>query len=100
VYLKNIGDCVPSGDESVGTRLEPPLFWLDNIFKKVPVKEYHSKACTSISTPLVSIFFKHLMTEIHKKTLNDNKREILPFLGNFRQRFCPDANILLYSSLS
>jgi hypothetical protein len=33
VYLKNIGDCVPSRDKSIGTPLDPPLFWLDNIFK-------------------------------------------------------------------
>ncbi len=33
MYLKNISDCVPSRDESIGTHLHPPLFWLDNILK-------------------------------------------------------------------
>jgi hypothetical protein len=30
---KNTGDCVQSRDESISTSFEPPLFWLDNIFK-------------------------------------------------------------------
>jgi hypothetical protein len=33
VYKTNIGDCVRSQGESIGTNLDPPLFWLDNIFK-------------------------------------------------------------------
>ncbi len=34
MYLKNIGDCVLSRGEASGTPLnDPPLFWLDNIFK-------------------------------------------------------------------
>jgi hypothetical protein len=33
VYLKSIGDCIRSRDESIDTHLDPPLFWLDNIFK-------------------------------------------------------------------
>jgi hypothetical protein len=33
VYLKSIGDCIRSRDESIETHLDPPLFWLDNIFK-------------------------------------------------------------------
>jgi hypothetical protein len=28
------GDCVRSPDESMATPLDPPLFWLDNIFNK------------------------------------------------------------------
>jgi hypothetical protein len=28
---KKIGDCVPSREESIGTPLDPTLFWLDNI---------------------------------------------------------------------
>ncbi len=31
--FKNIADCVPSRGESSGTPPDPPLFWLDNIFK-------------------------------------------------------------------
>ncbi len=31
--LKNICDGVGGQDESNGTPLDPPLFWLDNIFK-------------------------------------------------------------------
>jgi hypothetical protein len=34
VYLKSIGDCIRSRDESIDTHLDPPLFWLDNIFKE------------------------------------------------------------------
>ncbi len=33
IVPKNIGDCVPSRDKSIGTPLDPPLFQLDNIFK-------------------------------------------------------------------
>ncbi len=33
MYLKSIGDCVRSRDESIDTPLDPPLFWLDNIFE-------------------------------------------------------------------
>ncbi len=33
VCLKNICDGVGGQDESNGTTLDPPLFWLDNIFK-------------------------------------------------------------------
>jgi hypothetical protein len=29
---RNIGDCVGRQDESIGKPLDPPLFWLDNIF--------------------------------------------------------------------
>jgi hypothetical protein len=35
VCLKNIRDGVGSQNGSNGTPLDPPLFWLDNIFKKV-----------------------------------------------------------------
>ncbi len=34
MYLKSIGDCVRSRDESIDTPLDPPFFWLDNIFKE------------------------------------------------------------------
>ncbi len=34
VCLKNICDGVGGQDESNGTPLDPPLFWLDNIFNK------------------------------------------------------------------
>jgi hypothetical protein len=34
VCLKNICDGVGGQDESNGTPLDPPLFWLDNIFKE------------------------------------------------------------------
>jgi hypothetical protein len=33
VYLKSIGDCIGSRDESIDTHLDPPLFWLDIIFQ-------------------------------------------------------------------
>jgi hypothetical protein len=33
VCLKNICDGVGGQDESNGSPLDPPLFWLDNIFK-------------------------------------------------------------------
>jgi hypothetical protein len=33
VCLKNICDGAGGQDESNGTPLDPPLFWLDNIFK-------------------------------------------------------------------
>jgi hypothetical protein len=32
VFKKNISDGVGSRNESIGTPLYPPLFWLDNIF--------------------------------------------------------------------
>ena len=35
VCLKNICDGVGGQDESNGTPLDPPLFWLDNIFKLI-----------------------------------------------------------------
>jgi hypothetical protein len=35
VCLKNICDGVGGQDVSNGTPLDPPLFWLDNIFNKV-----------------------------------------------------------------
>jgi hypothetical protein len=34
VFKKNISDGVGSRNESIDTPLYPPLFWLDNIFKK------------------------------------------------------------------
>jgi hypothetical protein len=33
VFKKNISDGVGSRNESIDTPLDPPLFWLDNIFK-------------------------------------------------------------------
>ncbi len=36
---KNISDGVGSRNESIDTPLDPPLFWLDNIFKLFPVGE-------------------------------------------------------------
>jgi hypothetical protein len=33
VLKKNISDGVESQNGSISTSLEPPLFWLDNIFK-------------------------------------------------------------------
>jgi hypothetical protein len=35
VFKKNISDGVGSRNESIGTPLYPPLFWLDNIFKQL-----------------------------------------------------------------
>jgi hypothetical protein len=35
VFKKNICDGVGVQDESIGTPLYPPLFWLDNIFNEV-----------------------------------------------------------------
>jgi hypothetical protein len=35
VCLKNICDGVGGQDESNGIHLDPPLFWLDNIFKLI-----------------------------------------------------------------
>ncbi len=44
VCLKNICDGVGGQDESNGTPLDPPLFWLDNIFKeKVHFHQIESK---------------------------------------------------------
>ncbi len=40
LYLKNIGDCVPSQDESIGTPLDSPLFWLDNFFTLERMTKY------------------------------------------------------------
>ncbi len=40
VYLKNICDGVGGQDESNGTPLYPPLFWLDNIFKRMCYKTF------------------------------------------------------------
>jgi hypothetical protein len=37
VLKKNICDGVGGQDESNGTPLDPPLFWLDNIFKRLKV---------------------------------------------------------------
>jgi hypothetical protein len=34
VFKKNTSDGVGSRNESIDTRLYPPLFWLDNIFNK------------------------------------------------------------------
>jgi hypothetical protein len=31
----SVGDCVRRRGESIGIPLDPPLFWLDNIFKGV-----------------------------------------------------------------
>ncbi len=53
MYLKNIGDCVPSREESIGTPLDPPLFWLDNIYKQANFKT-HTYVCGS---PSVSCTF-------------------------------------------
>jgi hypothetical protein len=33
VFKKNISDGVESQNGSINTPLDPPLFWLDNIFK-------------------------------------------------------------------
>jgi hypothetical protein len=30
-----MGDCVRSRDESIDAPLDPPLFWLDNIFNDI-----------------------------------------------------------------
>jgi hypothetical protein len=35
VFQKNICDGVGVQDESIGTPLYPPLFWLDNIFNSI-----------------------------------------------------------------
>ncbi len=46
VCLKNICDGVGGQDESNGTPLDPPLFWLDNIFKQhlhYKLLRYHLK---------------------------------------------------------
>ncbi len=34
MFKKNISDGVGSQNESIDTPLDPPLFWLDNIFKQ------------------------------------------------------------------
>jgi hypothetical protein len=34
VFKKNISDGVGSRNESIHTPLDPPLFWLDNIFQQ------------------------------------------------------------------
>jgi hypothetical protein len=56
VYLKNIGDCVPSRDQAIGTPLDPPLFWLDNIKKKLLI--------------FVKIFEEYLVTKPEKTVLS------------------------------
>jgi hypothetical protein len=43
VFKKNISDGVGSQNESIDTRLYPPLFWLDNIFNLVLVKVYRGQ---------------------------------------------------------
>jgi hypothetical protein len=53
VYLKNSCDGVGGQDESNGTPLDPPLFWLDNIFKSTTkdlinltgLLMFYSKSC-------------------------------------------------------
>jgi hypothetical protein len=34
VFKRNIGVCVGRQDKSIGSPLDPPSFWLDNIFQK------------------------------------------------------------------
>ena len=51
--LKNICDCVGGQDKSNGTPLDPPLFWLDNIYKQANFKT-HTYVCGS---PSVSCTF-------------------------------------------
>jgi hypothetical protein len=43
VCLKNICDGVGGQDESNGTPLDPPLFWLDNIFESNIFPSPHNK---------------------------------------------------------
>ncbi len=44
MYLKNICDGVGSQNGSNGTPLDPPLFWLDNIFKAgLYLKQPHNR---------------------------------------------------------
>jgi hypothetical protein len=44
VFKKNICDGVGGQDESNGTPLCPPLFWLDNIFKATNFCEIGQKS--------------------------------------------------------
>ncbi len=53
VYLKNSCDGVGGQEESNGTPLDPPLFWLDNIFKQWKV----SVSATGRSHDLFHISF-------------------------------------------
>jgi hypothetical protein len=55
VCLKNICDGVGGQDESNGTPLDPPLFWLDNIFEE-PTKTLclHLRDCGILSSTAFS----------------------------------------------
>ncbi len=45
MFKKNISDGVGSLNESIDTRLYPPLFWLDNIFNNAPPSSWSSLGC-------------------------------------------------------
>jgi hypothetical protein len=60
VCLKNICDGVGGQDESNGTPLDPPLFWLDNIFKTLllrhsPCDDTPNAAMVAVTTCGVSL---------------------------------------------
>jgi hypothetical protein len=57
VHLKNTGDCVQSREESIGTPLDPPVFWLDNIFKGTDRPNYIGLGVVhSLGKPMVSAY--------------------------------------------
>jgi hypothetical protein len=68
VSLKNICDGVGGQDESNGTPLDPPLFWLDNIFNAltwwitVQVKEKEDTVHINIGTQNKNISDGNIMT--------------------------------------
>jgi hypothetical protein len=57
VCLKNICDGVGGQDESNGTPLDPPLFWLDNIFKQ--------KTRIYVQHVQLILFLEYLYFDIH-----------------------------------
>jgi hypothetical protein len=58
VLKKNICDGVGGQDESNGTPLYPPLFWLDNIFKQMPLKKARAKKDANIEYFRFCAFFR------------------------------------------
>jgi hypothetical protein len=57
VYLKNIGVCIGGQGLSIGTPLDPPLLWLDNI----PLKKIKLAPCfKNIDFVLTTVLREHL----------------------------------------
>ena len=54
MFKKNISDGVGSRNESIHTPLDPPLFWLDNIFKGIVQPKKRGVKSGTIGTVLTS----------------------------------------------